>query len=156
MLRALVTGNSVSPTAFGLSVHNAIAAQFSISRGDRAASVSIAAGAASAAAGVFEAAALLTDGADEVIVVCYDAPLPGDYAEFCDEPASLWAWAWRIARPSAGKPYITLRTAAGDGVGDQSILPLGLEVLRFALLTAVPSFRRHVDGIAWIWERHNA
>jgi len=69
-------GNALSPTAFGLSVHNAIGAMIALTRGDRRNSSAIAAGRATAAAGVVEALALLDDGARSASLVVYDAPLP--------------------------------------------------------------------------------
>src|SRR6218665_170689 len=98
----LVRGQPLSPTGFGLSVHNAISALYSIARGHTSNTVVVAAGRASAAAALTEAAALLADGAIEVLVVCYDAPLPGSYAAFEDQPSCEYAWAWRVTKP--GRP----------------------------------------------------
>lgn len=152
LLGTLVAGEPVSPTAFGLSVHNAVAAQFSITRSQRSPSVSIAAGAASAAAGIFEAAAMLADGATEVVLVCYDAPLPGDYAVFSDEPPALWAWAWRMTPPRTDQPCFSLRTAPGAGPDTVSGLPFGLELLRLALNESGAPVRRRIDGVTWTLE----
>jgi hypothetical protein len=154
MLGGLVRGEPVSPTAFGLSVHNAIGAQYSIARGDRANQLSVAAGSASAAAALVEAAALLNDGAPEVMVVCYDAPLPGAYAGFHDEPAATYAWAWRVARPAANEPHLEL--SAGDDAPvppTPPALPFGLDVLRFAL-SRDTALQRTADHTCWTLRRH--
>lgn len=157
LLADLARGEPLSPTAFGLSVHNAIGAQHSIARGDRADHVAVAAGAASAGAAMVEAAALLADGADEVMVVCYDAPLPGAYAVFDDEPACRYAWAWRVTRPAATSwVEVTLDMAeeADDAREDAppAALPWGLDLLRFALSEA-PQWRRRAGARRWTWRR---
>lgn len=98
LLHAFAATGEATPTDFTFSVHNAIGAMYSIARGDTAAYSSVAAGPASAAAGVVEACALLAGGAREVLLVCYEAPLPADYAGFQREPASAWACAGRHGR----------------------------------------------------------
>ena len=87
LLKEYAATGAASPTDFALSVHNAIGAMYSIARRDGAGYSSIAAGRASAAAGALEAATLLADGAPRVLLVCYDAPLPGEYASFGREAA---------------------------------------------------------------------
>lgn len=146
-------GEIVSPTDFALSVHNAIGAMYSIARRDTANFSSVAAGPASAAAAVVEAAGLLADGAPEVLLVCYDAPLPGEYATFADEAAACYAWAWRIGKPAPGESRLSLAWRAANDEPARRALPFGLDVLRF-VLSADASLRRSCDGRAWEWRRH--
>ena len=154
LLRDYSLGDTVSPTDFALSVHNAIGAVYSIARGDTANFSSVAAGPASAAAAVVEAAGLLGDGAPEVLLVCYDAPLPGDYADFSDEPAASYAWAWRIGPPVSGQASIALTCrAANDEPSPAPALPFALDVLRFQLAGA-PELSRACEGVEWVWKRH--
>lgn len=154
LLTALARGEPVSPAAFSLSVHNAIGGMYSIARGDRAHHLAVAAGQASAAAALVEAVALLVDGAPEVMVVCYDAPLPGAYAQFHDEPVAVYAWAWRVARPAADSPYIELQAGEPTACEEPAaILPFGLDVLRFAL-SSDATLTRQADGTCWTWRRH--
>lgn len=147
-------GEPVSPTDFALSVHNAIGAMVSIARGDGANFTTIAAGAASSAAAVMEAVGLLNDGAPEVLLVCYDAPLPGEYASFADEPAASYAWAWRISQPQAGQARLSLAVsdAAGAAAQDAPELPFGLDVMRFALAPDA-AMCRAAGGALWSWRR---
>ncbi|MDV5768179.1 beta-ketoacyl synthase chain length factor [Stenotrophomonas maltophilia] len=77
LLGALVGDQPLSPTGFGLSVHNAIAALYSIARGHRGNYLALAAGQATVEAACLEAVGLLADGAREVRVVVYESPLPG-------------------------------------------------------------------------------
>lgn len=156
LLADLARDEAISPTAFGLSVHNAIGAMYSIARGDRANYVSVAAGAASAAACLVEAAGLLADGAPEVLVVCYDAPLPGAYHAFEDEPGALYGWAWRVGPARPGQARHVLRCSAATGLATAApALPFGLDVLRF-FLADDPELRREAEGTAWSWSRHDA
>ncbi len=115
-------GGALSPTAFGLSVHNAIGAMIALTRGDRRNSSAIAAGRATAAAGVAEAVALLEDGARSVSLVVYDSPLPDGYARFEDEPSAHFAWAWRLRRPRAGERALHLDWQAASA-NDETLDP---------------------------------
>ena len=156
LLADLARGEPISPTAFGLSVHNAIGAMVSIARGDRAHHSALAGGASSAGAGLIEAASLLADGEDSVVLVHYDAPLPGDYADFADEPAASYAWAWRVAAPRPGEAHLRLALGAPEATPPDPIdagLPFGLALLRFALSDR-PAWQRNADGHGWRWSRH--
>lgn len=132
MLAGLARGEPLSPTHFGLSTHNAIAAQYSITRGLLDNYLAVSGGVESPEAAVTEALALLADGAPEVLVVLYDGPTPEPYAEYRDEPEAAYAWAWRIGAPRAGAPTLSLRPHDG-AAATAAALPHGLDVLRFAL-----------------------
>lgn len=152
LLKEFAATGSASPTDFALSVHNAIGAMYSITRRDGAPYSSIAAGPASAAAGLLEAAALLADGAPRVLLVCYEAPLPGEYAEFHREVPCAYAWAWRVSAARAGEPHCELAWTA-DAHDEAAELPFGLQALRFALSDA-PSVSACSEGRRWTWSRH--
>lgn len=154
LLQDHAASGAAAPTDFTLSVHNAIGALYSIARGDGAAYSSIAAGAASAAAGLVEAAALLDDGAQRVLLVCYEAPLPGEYAVFEREAPAAWAWAWRITPTRPGAPHLALTWTAADASTDEApALPFGLQALRFAVSGAA-SASATSEGVRWTWSRH--
>ena len=159
LLKEYAATGAASPTDFALSVHNAIGAMYSITRRDGASYSSIAAGPASAAAGMLEAAALLADGAPRVLLVCYEAPLPGEYAVFEREAPAAWAWAWRVVAPGADAPHVELTWTAAEAdtaaAGDEGTpaLPFGLQALRFALSGAA-SASATSEGLRWTWSRH--
>lgn len=69
LLRQLASEEPMSPTQFGLSAHNAIAALYSIVHGERGSYLALAAGRATAEAALVEVAGLLAEGADEVQLV---------------------------------------------------------------------------------------
>jgi hypothetical protein len=158
LLVTQVRGEPLSPTAFALSVHNAMGAMIAIVREDRCNSSAIAAGRMTAAAGVTEAVALLDDGARAVDLIVYDAPLPGDYATFQDEPAVHFAWAWRLRRPHAGERALRLDWQADDALRDDGVpdhataLPASLQAMWFALSDA-PALDQRAGAQRCRWSR---
>jgi len=158
LLLAQVRGEPLSPTAFALSVHNAMGAMIAIVREDRSNSSAIAAGRMTAAAGVAEAVALLDDGSPVVDLVAYDAPLPNDYTAFQDEPATHFAWAWRLRRARPGEPALQLDWLAGDATSHADVpaeaaaLPSGLQALWFALSNA-PALEQRAGARRCRWSR---
>ncbi|HEY5782959.1 MAG TPA: beta-ketoacyl synthase chain length factor [Lysobacter sp.] len=151
LLDNLARNEPMSPTQFGLSVHNAIAALYSIVRGERGNYIALAAGRSTAEAAIVEAAALLADGAPEVLVVVYDAQPPQVYAGFLDEPDPFYAWSWRLRAGGEGV-RIGLTCAPAEAGSRVTGLPHGLDVLRF-LLSGDSELDHHADGIAWNWRR---
>ena len=144
MLAELARDEPLSPTSFGLSTHNAIAAQYSIARVLQGNYLAVSAGRASVEAAIIEAQALLADGAASVLVVMYDGPTPDQYAPYRDEPEAWYAWAWRIVPARAELPTYSLE--AGTPAASAS-LPHGLDVLRFFL--AGDAGLRAADGGGW-------
>lgn len=154
LLDNLARGEPMSPTHFGLSVHNAIAALYSIVRGERGNYIALAAGRSTAEAAMIEAAALLADGAPEVLVVVYDAQPPHVYAGFLDEPDPFYAWSWRLRAADSGDGVrVSLASAPQDGATAATALPHGLDVLRF-LLSGDAELHHRADGVGWTWRRH--
>lgn len=146
----------LSPTAFGLSVHNAVAALYSIARGQRGNYLALAGGQGTVEAACVEAFGLLADGADEVRVIAYESPLPPVYAGFADEPDPYFAWCWRLAR--ADRPGALLSLAwdappATTGLPATPVLPHSLDLLRF-LIAGDEQLDVRADGQSWRWLRH--
>lgn len=154
MLENLACDEPLSPTHFGLSTHNAIAAQYSIARRLTGNYSVVAAGAHTAEAVLVEALGLLADGEDAVLAVMYDEPLPAAYAGFGDEPEAPYAWAWRIRRPCPGSCRFTLERGPplAESSGDSG-LPHGLEVLRFFLRGESALDVSDSNG-SWRWRQH--
>jgi hypothetical protein len=156
----------LSPTGFGLSVHNAVSALYSIARADTQNAVVVSAGRATVLAALTEAAGLLADGAPEVLVVYYEAPLPGDYGVFQDEPACEYAWSWRVARAGsplangqAGKVKLTLNAegqAADPAPSDLQGAPVGLLALRHMLQQWAAPSSDQTPTHSWLRTGHGA
>ncbi|SDF17301.1 MULTISPECIES: beta-ketoacyl synthase chain length factor [Rhodanobacteraceae] len=102
MLEEIGRDAPLSPTRFGLSVHNAIAGQWSILRGQRDESVAIAGEGDTFEHAMVEAAALLDDGAPTVIVVVAEERPPVAYDGWIDDVPFSYAVALRVSR--AGMP----------------------------------------------------
>jgi hypothetical protein len=137
LLGDLVTQQPLSPAGFALSVHNAISALFSIARGDVNHAVVVTAGRATAQAALVEASALLADGAQEVLVVFYEAPLPDAYAHFQDEATCEYAWALRLAGAHCADKGVPVRVRIdADARGGDDILavPAGLAAFHSLLV----------------------
>jgi hypothetical protein len=137
LLGDLVAQQQLSPAGFALSVHNAVAALYSIARGDLQHAVVVAAGQGTVRAALTEAVGLLTDGAQEVLVVFYEAPLPATYAYFEDERACEYAWALRLAgvdRAGEGT-RVRVRIDAGEAPGQEGTftVPAGLRAFHGVL-----------------------
>lgn len=161
LLKTQALDEPMSPTAFGLSVHNGIGAQHSILRGMRANAVCVASSHGVPEAGMVEAAGLLHEGAAEVLVVCYDAPLPADYAGFHDEPAAEYAWGVLLTALRSDAPGFALQAMelAQQNTGHDAVsatLPHGLDVLHFLLQAERKNLAHaHASG-QWMWERLHA
>lgn len=154
LLDELARAEPLSPTSFGLAVHNASAGLFSIARVDRANHLALAAGAATVEHGVLEACGLLADGAAEVLLVAYDAPLPALLAGFADCAEQPHAWAWLLTAPADEVIELRCESAAAAPVPSQDLKaePGSLAVLRF-FLSGAASLQRQCGRQRWIWTR---
>ncbi|WP_256643631.1 beta-ketoacyl synthase chain length factor [Stenotrophomonas sp. 9(2022)] len=154
LLNMLTADEPLSPTGFGLSVHNAIGALYSIARGHRGNYLALAARQSTVEAAWLEAAALLADGAREVRVVMYESPMPAVFSEFADEPAPFFAWCWRLAAPGSRGASLQLAWEPADAAADTpaGVLPHTLDLHRF-LLSDVAVLEHVADGMRWRWSR---
>ena len=155
LLLDLAGGVPLSPTSFGLSVHNAPAGLFSIARVDHANSTAVAAGKSSVESAVIEACGLLAEGAPDVLLVVYDCPLPKVYAVFQDCVEQPYAWAWLMK--SAGDDFYSLCWSTNENTlsSNGELLPAGLEILRF-YLRGDAVLERRCDRRRWQWMHHAA
>ncbi len=152
LLTELMQDASVSPTGFGLAVHNASAGLFSIARKDQANHIALAGGKNTVEHAVIEACGLLADGAPMVMLVAYDNALPSVFASFqdCDEQPYAWAWLMVPAREDAIHLNWDEVEAQESSVNDMSG---GLEVLRFQIGEQA-QMQRIVGKRRWLWSRH--
>ncbi|MGH7886378.1 MAG: beta-ketoacyl synthase chain length factor [Candidatus Binatia bacterium] len=152
LLNDLANGLPLSPTTFGLSVHNATGGLFSIARGDHASSSALAAGQSTVEHAVIEACGLLADGASEVLLVVYERPLPALYAAYQDCHEQPFAWAWLIHSPTSDVVSLSWSVAVDDeAAGDERLSP-GLAILRF-YLRQDRCLERICQRRRWLWSR---
>jgi hypothetical protein len=157
LLTDLANGVPVSPTSFGLSVHNAMGGLFSIARKDQASNIALAAGKSSIEHAVIEACGLLADGEPSVLLVVYDCALPAIYADFADDDGQPHAWAWLMQASSENSVSLTWSAApenvSEDVLDGNDLTPVGLDILRFHLRQD-KELSRTCDGKRWSWSHH--
>jgi hypothetical protein len=152
MLKAIQAGEELSPTAFSLSVHNAIAGLYSIAYRNQQEITVIAPGREAIAPAFVEALGMLQEGADEVLVVLYDEPIAGFYpvAPFALNGDSTCALAMRLALAGKGMPLRLSRAPKSGDAGEQPVqLPLFVDFLRGRDGGAAIEFW----GRGWRWEK---
>jgi hypothetical protein len=152
LLLDLAGGQPISPTAFGLSVHNATGGLFSIARQDHANDIALAAGKSTVEHAVIEGCGLLADGESRVLLVVFDGPLPAVYAGFQDCREQPFAWAWLLQAPVDNVFSLSWATALANYSPSVEELPPGLEVFRFYLRKDA-CLERSCDGLRWLWRR---
>lgn len=130
ILRDIAEANAVSPTAFGLSVHNAIAGQASIYFDNKEPMLAIAPAAHDYLSAFVDALGFLAEGKPSVLLVFYEEKAPEFFAPYCTSTDFPCALALRLSAPQAGKKAWNLDYL---GEGQQSIdaMPALLQLIRF-------------------------
>ncbi|MDE1183531.1 beta-ketoacyl synthase chain length factor [Paraburkholderia sp.] len=114
ILRAISAGEPVSPTAFGLSVLNAMTGILGISRGDRSAASALSAGAETLGYALLEAhAQYATDPTSPVLLIYADEPADPSFGTIEDEVQGGAVAILLDNRAVIGE--LTCRTGAGTG-----------------------------------------
>jgi hypothetical protein len=161
LLLDVVQNEPLSPTNFGLAVHNATAGLFSIARKDQANHIAISAGQSTVEHGVVEACSLLADGASQVLLVNYDTCLPSLFSSFEDCKEQPYAWAWLMVPASRNdNNHVTRddiqlswqRADSTEVVDKKNDMPPGLQVLQF-YLRGDPLLVHRTEQQQWCWSR---
>lgn len=149
ILADIETATPVSPTAFSLSVLNAMSGVFSIARGDTSPAIAVSAGPATLGLALLEAhAQYVSDPTSPVLLVYADEPADPRFGAVADEideralailldgsaPGSLACWHGPAASADA---------AADMTTQSQAVL--------HCLASCTSSAWRHADG-AWTWK----
>lgn len=147
----------LSPTQFGLSVHNSIAGQWSILRGQRGESVAIAGEADTFEHGMLEAAALLVAGAPTALLVIAEEAPPPAYDQWISDVPFSYAVALRLGRVdlpdhSPDDMHWQLQLSRHEGGHSPSPWPHALDFLR-ALQLGEPSMEHTWKTRRWNWQR---
>lgn len=152
MLKAIQAGNEVSPTAFSLSVHNAIAGLFSIIYVNQQEITVIAPGQEGIAPAFIEGLGILQEGADAVLLVLYDEPIAAFYpvAPFNLNANKTCALTLRIALSGEGLPMQLSRSSISRDDGEQPIQLLAF--IRF-LLGKENVLNLGNQGHGWRWQK---
>ncbi len=154
LLTQLAKSEPLSPASFSLSVHNAIGALYSIIRGHTGAYSAVASGPETVEAAVVEACGLLADGAESVLVVAYDEPVPSPWQHFAESADFPRAFACRLRAASRVSRFtLSCQVGSDDGQPRTNALPPDLAVLRF-LVSGAEQFEHPVGHRRWRWQRH--
>jgi hypothetical protein len=124
MLKSMQKGEEVSPTAFSLSVHNAISGLFSMAYANHQEITVVAPGQDGIAPAFIEALGLLQEHhAGEVLIVLYDEPLSDFYPSlpFALNAPAICALALRISLTGTGLPLQLNRSAAHRDDGEHAL-----------------------------------
>lgn len=113
ILENLAAQQGVSPSRFSLCVHNAIAGLSSLHRASFLPYVALAGGTEGLFAAFIEAAGMLLD-VPQVLVVCYEQPLPADYQAYVAYSNTTWALAMVLGRSSEAGYQLRLAREAGQ------------------------------------------
>ena len=149
-LHALAADELLSPTAFGLSVHNAIAAQWSIIRRETAESVALSVEDDGLEHAFLEAAMLFDQGHENVLVVLAEERPPGPYTRWVHDVPVSYAAAFRVCR-GTGWTLALNQTPCGDDL--PQIWPNPLNLLRHLALRT-PAWRHANRTRQWTWTRN--
>lgn len=152
MLKMIQAGEELSPTAFSLSVHNAIAGLYSIAYRNQQEITVVAPGRDGMAPAFIEALGLLQEGAGQVLVVLYDEPIAGFYpvAPFRLNTEFTCALALRLSLSGEGMPLRLSCVSEWKENGEQ---PLQLPLFIDFLLGDQGEARMAFQGGNWRWEK---
>lgn len=152
MMEMIEAGEEISPTAFSLSVHNAIAGLFSIVYKNKLQSTVVAPGEEGMAAAFIEATGLLLEGEDEVLMVLYDEPLVEFYPSAPYQLTSKRSCAvgLRIAKTGSGLP---LQFSCLPATGDDGEQPLQIPLLIRFLTQTQEKLTLRTLRHSWCWEK---
>ncbi len=154
LVSSLAQHEPLSPTQFGLAVHNASAGLFSIARHDLASHIAIAAGQSTIEHALIEACGLLADGAPAVLVVAYDNCLPAFYQAYldCQEQPHAWAWLIEPAR-EANRIRLNWSPAESAGADRYDSMPRSLAVWKF-YVSDEQVYENNTPQRQWRWSKH--
>lgn len=152
MLKTIQAGEELSPTAFSLSVHNAIAGLFSIAYRNSQEITVIAPGQEGIAPAFIEALGMLHEGAEEVLMILYDEPIDDFYptAPFKLNMVFPCVLALRIALTGDGLPLQLRRSPESRDDGEH---PVQLQAFLRFLLTEEKSLTLGNQGHSWTWRK---
>ncbi|MDR1994340.1 beta-ketoacyl synthase chain length factor [Azonexus sp.] len=149
LLTTLAQGEALSPTSFGLSVHNAIIGQWSVIRQETVESVAISVEGDSAEHALLEACTLLEQGHDQVLVILAEELPPPAWLPWLTDAPFSYVLALRVGRGNDWQ--LTLSTVEKTGI-PESNQPSPLRLLQQLALDA-NHWQTHFHGRTWTWAR---
>lgn len=147
---ALLREGTVSPTSFGLSVHNALPGQWSMLRGDMSENTALSVCCDGLETALAEAYALLGEGHSRVLVVVADDPLRKEYPVVATRAPFAYAMAMMVEE---GNEYVfSMLPAAPKANSDLPVYEGTLDWLKFLHSDAEEHIQDY--GIRrWLWQK---
>ena len=152
MLQDMAAGEAVSPSRFSLCVHNAIAGLYSLQTGSVLPYVSLAGGTEGLFGAFIEASGLLLE-VPQVLVVCYEQPLPQVYQAYLTVEKKTWALAMVLARP--GTSGYCLRLAREANTGSKSLDQQQTDLIQ-TIISGRRSGFQQLEKSIWHWSLNGA
>lgn len=152
IIEGISRGESVSPSRFSGSVHNAIAGLYSIQTASTLPYVALAGGTEGMFAGFLETSGILLD-SPKVLAVWYEQPLPQLYQAYL--PTSKTTWALAMALAPANDPGQQLHLTR-EPCCAPPIPQTGEPVLIAALLNGQRNGYSQQDRSIWRWSLSDA
>lgn len=155
LLDAICTDDALSPTAFGLSVHNAAVGMFSILNNNTAAMNAIACGNDSIISALIDSYARLHTQLCEQLMICHaDRALPTEYQCFADELQVDHCIALSLRLAKQGECYFSLEPIDfGSTTDANQLLPISIQ-FAIALLNKAPKTILFNNQRAWMLTFH--
>ncbi len=152
MLKIIQIGEELSPTAFSLSVHNAIAGLYSIAFTNREEITVIAPCREGVAAAFAEGLGQLQEGIDEVMLILYDEPIASFYptAPYKLTMPDPCVFGVRLSLQGNGLAMNLSRSVGSREDGEQPVQLLAL--IRF-LLSDERELALGNQGHSWVWRK---
>lgn len=149
LLAQLMQNEQLSPTDFGLSVHNATGGLFTIARGDTASCSSLASGKETMPHAVIEAVLQLQE-APAVLLVLSEDILPQPFIGFADETQHTFACSLLITRTQSDGECLQLHMEPATAPAPEPVeeLPWALQLVR---LLAGSEPHLHLQGQQRLW-----
>ena len=157
LLNTLVEQAPLSPTAFGLSVHNATTGIFSITGQNRAAMNAIAGGAESIIDAITDGYARVKSGLESQILINHtDSVLPEEYLCFADELQIDHSVSFMLSTQLGNDAYFELNKLSNHDVSPPSdCLPLSVQ-LADAFIRKEPKTVLVHQQSAWMLQYHGS
>lgn len=150
LLIELAKGNGVSPTSFGLSVHNAIAGQLAIHHGNYAEQSAISANSNGLENALLDAWLMLQDGADKVLVLYANDPLNSEYEVNIERAPFALACALLVQKGSDWRLCRDTRVATDVPLNEDGSAGVCARLLSGTSRWATPTAR---PPACWTWAR---
>ncbi|CAG4889661.1 beta-ketoacyl synthase chain length factor [Paraburkholderia saeva] len=155
ILRNISAGEPVSPTAFSLSVLNAMTGVFGIARGDRSPASAISAGAETLGYALLEAhAQYATDSTTPVLLVYADEPADPAYGTIEDEVQGGALAILFDAAAAASQLTCTIARGPDAADGSFAVFPTQSQAVHHCLDTHASAAWQGADA-TWQWSWHH-